>query len=70
MVNRDNTHIYIKEIISPFIFSYKLGIIAHQDFDHHCENASGEANSEGPMGYDKLSRKEEKGDFTMIRMNV
>jgi hypothetical protein len=26
MVNRDDTYIYIKEIMSPLIFSYKLGI--------------------------------------------
>lgn len=46
---------------------------AHQDFGDHCEHASDEANSEGPMGDDKLSREEEKDDFTLdmyIRMNV
>jgi hypothetical protein len=45
---------------------------AHQDFSGHCEHASDEANSEGPLGDDKLSR-EEKDDFTpnmYIRMNV
>jgi hypothetical protein len=26
MVSRNNTHIEIKELISPFIFPYKLGI--------------------------------------------
>jgi hypothetical protein len=46
---------------------------AHQDFSDHCEHASDEANSEDPLGDDKLSREEEKDDFTpdmYIRMNV
>jgi hypothetical protein len=45
----------------------------HQDFSDHCEHASDEANSEGPLEDNKLSREEEKDDFTpdmYIRMNV